>query len=353
MKAIKGMTGSIKEMQSTICCSDDLTNIGFIKAGKGNYVHKLLKHTCVTFNAVCRVMGLHPSWKKSHLHLIISEYNSRFAQRMRPIISYLKWLKATFATREVSSSELECKDLLSSVFEFFERGANLGLIEFILEVARVQIVSRLKTRDVMPELCKILNCDNNALPIELVFLPTKEAILLSTCGPEYLMYNNMSTEMALFCKDIYSRSSSPEDTRSAQFEPLMKHKIVLYRDELKEKARRRKLVEELSISKSWAENVAYETSSLRMDYGSMPLNVAKILNEGQKDEFDVAMEGMTLMNLVEAMGIASERRLGGGDDTRRSRGPSGREINRLFHREDRDGSVRRRGALCKNNDRER
>ena len=163
---------------------------------------------------------------------------------------------AIFATREVSSPELACKDLLSSVFEFFKRGANLGLIEFILEVARVQMVSRLKTRDVMPELCKLLYCDNNALPIELVFLPTKEAILLLTCGPEYLMYNNMSTEMALFCKGIYSRSSSPEDTRSARFEPLMKHKIVLYRDELKEKARRRKLVEELSISKSWAEKVA-------------------------------------------------------------------------------------------------
>ena len=70
------------------------------------------------------------------------------------------------------------------------------------------------------------------------------------------MYNNMSAEMALFYKGIYSRSSSPEDTRSARFEPLMKHKIVLYRDELKEKARRRKLVEELSISKSWAEKVA-------------------------------------------------------------------------------------------------
>ena len=70
------------------------------------------------------------------------------------------------------------------------------------------------------------------------------------------MYNNMSTEMALFYKGIFSRSSSPEDTRSAQFEPLMKHKIVLYRDELTEKGRRREHVEELSISKSWAEKVA-------------------------------------------------------------------------------------------------
>ena len=41
----------------------------------------------------------------------------------------------------------------------------------------------------------------------------------------------------------------------------------------------------------------------------MPLNVAKILNEGHKDEFDVATEGMTLMSLVEAMGIASKRGL--------------------------------------------
>ena len=118
------------------------------------------------------------------------------------------------------------------------------------------MVSRLKTMDVMPELCKLLYCDNIALPIELGFLPTKEAILLLTCGPEYLMYNNMSAEMALFCNGTYSRSSSPEDTRSARFEPLMKHKIVLYRDELKEKGRRRKHVEELSISKSWAEKVA-------------------------------------------------------------------------------------------------
>ena len=105
------------------------------------------------------------------------------------------------------------------------------------------------------------------------------------------MYNNISAEMALFCKGTYSRSSSPEDTRSARFEPLMKHKIVPYKDELKEKARRRKLVEELSISKSWAEKVAEETSSLRMDHGSMPLNVAKILNESHKDEFDAATEG--------------------------------------------------------------
>ena len=89
MKAMKGMTGSIKEMQSTICCSDDLTNMVFIVAGKGNYVHTFLKLILVTFNAVCRVMGLHPSWKKSHLHLIISEYNSYFAQRMRPIINGL------------------------------------------------------------------------------------------------------------------------------------------------------------------------------------------------------------------------------------------------------------------------
>ena len=43
MKAMKGVTGSLKEMQSTICCSDDLTNMGFIVAGKGNYVHKFLK----------------------------------------------------------------------------------------------------------------------------------------------------------------------------------------------------------------------------------------------------------------------------------------------------------------------
>ena len=41
----------------------------------------------------------------------------------------------------------------------------------------------------------------------------------------------------------------------------------------------------------------------------MPLNFAKILNEGHKDEFDVAREGMTLMSLVEAMGIASKRGL--------------------------------------------
>ena len=84
-----------------------------------------------------------------------------------------------FATREVSSPELACKDLLSSVFEFFKRGTNLGLIGFILEVARVQMVSRLKTRDVMPELCKLLNCDNNALPIELGFADQRSYLALS------------------------------------------------------------------------------------------------------------------------------------------------------------------------------
>ena len=90
---------------------------------------------------------------------------------------------AIFAMREVSSPELACKDLLSSVFEFFKLGANQGLIEIILEVARLQIVSRLKTRDVMPELCKLLNCDDNALPIELGVLPTKKAILLLNMRP--------------------------------------------------------------------------------------------------------------------------------------------------------------------------
>ena len=62
----------------------------------------------------------------------------------------------------------------------------------------------------------------------------------------------------------------------------------------------------------------------------MPLNVAKILNNCHKDEFDAAREGMTLMSLVKAMGIATKRGLVEGMTHREAEDLQGEKLTVFF-----------------------
>lgn len=303
----KKLSGVVKEFQSTLLCSDDITKLGFVIAGKGNSVFKTVRLILMTFNTCCRLAGLHPSWRKVDLHLMVAEYNSFFSQRMRPIVSYLKWLMPVFATRQMNYPELACKDILSACFELFKRGASLSLLKFILCTARIQMIERLKLKDVTSKLMELLNCSYEDLPIELGYVPMSNPLTLIIAGPEYLIYKHISKEMDHFIAGVYSRSKREMLDQDSVLEPILKHRIFLYRQVNKQIERRKKICKELSLDKMKAAKLSEETALLNLDYGCMPATVLTVLHKAHQDVHDPDKDSLSVKSLVMVMGVANKK----------------------------------------------
>lgn len=307
MDCIKSkLSGTFKELQASLMCSDDITKLGFIIAGKNNTVFELMRYVLVTFNSVCRLMGLHPSWKKVNLHLMISEFNSFFSQRMRPIVSYLKWLMAVFMTREMDYPEYSCRDVLSACYELFKKGASLRLLAFILEVSRFQMVHRMRLSDILPELKNMLCCNDKELPIELGIIPTTNPLVLLTAGTEHFIHKEMSNELRLFYRGLYSRSTSTLDEFNNQSDLINKYKFYLYKRTLKSKTRRAEFRKQLSLDRQKALKIAEENALLCLDYRCMPANILKTLHMGHMDLYDAGKDALSVKALVTVLGIANK-----------------------------------------------
>ena len=72
------------------------------------------------------------------------------------------------------------QEMLSACNELFERGANLDLLQFVLEVSCMQMKSRLTPNDIKPELCTLLMKD---AAIKLEIAAVKEPVGVAAIWP--------------------------------------------------------------------------------------------------------------------------------------------------------------------------
>ena len=189
---------------TAMAASDDVTMLAMTSAKRMKDAFFILKVFILVNTFISRLCNLHINMAKSALTTLFTEFNSGFSRNKRPLTLVSKYIRATFMALDFSTPYNLVKAIYSGCLESFKRGCPINNIELTMYVANKWINCIYNTKDIIPELCEILDTKEDMLPPHLGFLPYRNVLVGMLYGPESTMLHNASQKMYDFLRGVYS-----------------------------------------------------------------------------------------------------------------------------------------------------
>ncbi|QJT73694.1 RNA-dependent RNA polymerase [Botrytis cinerea negative-stranded RNA virus 6] len=305
--------------ETTLISSDDKTKLSMMLFKKGPENADEVLRDYIKITDLCSRLGnIHINWKKSGLNFIITEFNSLFSVGKRMVWATIKDIYTSNSIPDLTSPEEAVTFMLSNIRRCLEHGVYLSTTDIMIQMARKQLITYYRiTPEIISNLMKELDCDEDFLPFSLGFFPRKMPVESMIYGMEVHMFDpNNSPTLDLFYDNMFRASSNKEDERKKKTVPFSEDSKGKFWFELP--TRLDKLLVELK-NEFFEEkiNITYEEIINSMDRSALNVNALSTDFKRHKQfvkEFFVGMnrkfefqETMVVHSLVRALQMSRSK----------------------------------------------